>query len=109
MTPEIASRFGVFGGRYVPETLVPALDELDARYLAGEGAVHANVLNVAHRAALALRDDDLDEYGRCISDDFVGVSHFAFGFELGDVLNAGTVDFGLTWQHKQIHHHARSI
>jgi tryptophan synthase beta chain len=25
-------RFGVFGGRYVPETLVPALDELEAAY-----------------------------------------------------------------------------
>jgi len=25
-------RFGVFGGRYVPETLVPALDELDAAF-----------------------------------------------------------------------------
>ena len=23
-------RFGIFGGRYVPETLIPALDELDA-------------------------------------------------------------------------------
>jgi tryptophan synthase beta chain len=26
-------RFGAFGGRYVPETLIPALDELDAAYL----------------------------------------------------------------------------
>jgi tryptophan synthase beta chain len=25
-------RFGAFGGRYVPETLIPALDELDAAY-----------------------------------------------------------------------------
>jgi tryptophan synthase beta chain len=25
-------RFGVFGGRYVPETLIPALDELEAAY-----------------------------------------------------------------------------
>lgn len=25
-------RFGVFGGRYVPETLIPALDELDAAF-----------------------------------------------------------------------------
>ena len=22
-------RFGIFGGRYVPETLIPAIDELD--------------------------------------------------------------------------------
>ena len=25
-------RFGVFGGRYVPETLIPALDELERAY-----------------------------------------------------------------------------
>ncbi|MDR7417322.1 MAG: tryptophan synthase subunit beta [Armatimonadota bacterium] len=29
---EDAGRFGRFGGRYVPETLVPALDELEASY-----------------------------------------------------------------------------
>ena len=29
---EGADRFGAFGGRYVPETLIPALDELDAAY-----------------------------------------------------------------------------
>jgi len=27
-----ADRFGVFGGRYVPETLIPAIDELEAAY-----------------------------------------------------------------------------
>jgi len=27
-----AGRFGRFGGRYVPETLIPALDELEAAY-----------------------------------------------------------------------------
>jgi tryptophan synthase beta chain len=27
-----ADRFGAYGGRYVPETLIPALDELDAAY-----------------------------------------------------------------------------
>ncbi|MDQ3997489.1 MAG: tryptophan synthase subunit beta [Gemmatimonadota bacterium] len=27
-----ADRFGIFGGRYVPETLIPALDELEAAY-----------------------------------------------------------------------------
>ena len=26
-----SDRFGAFGGRYVPETLIPALDELEAR------------------------------------------------------------------------------
>jgi tryptophan synthase beta chain len=27
--PPISDRFGIFGGRYVPETLIPALDELE--------------------------------------------------------------------------------
>jgi tryptophan synthase beta chain len=31
-TEQIHDRFGAFGGRYVPETLVPALDELDAAF-----------------------------------------------------------------------------
>jgi tryptophan synthase beta chain len=31
-TTDAAHRFGVFGGRYVPETLIPALDELDAAF-----------------------------------------------------------------------------
>ncbi len=32
--PDRSGHFGVYGGRYVPETLVPALDELEAAYLA---------------------------------------------------------------------------
>jgi tryptophan synthase beta chain len=32
MPAETAHRFGPFGGRYVPETLIPALDELDAAF-----------------------------------------------------------------------------
>ena len=27
-----SDRFGVFGGRYVPETLIPAIDELESAY-----------------------------------------------------------------------------
>jgi tryptophan synthase beta chain len=30
--PDARGRFGAFGGRYVPETLIPALDELDASF-----------------------------------------------------------------------------
>lgn len=30
--PDALGRFGVFGGRFVPETLIPALDELAAEY-----------------------------------------------------------------------------
>ena len=32
MTAPVADRFGIFGGRYVPETLIPALDELERAY-----------------------------------------------------------------------------
>ena len=28
-TPDKSGRFGPYGGRYVPETLIPALDELE--------------------------------------------------------------------------------
>ena len=31
---ELAARYGPFGGRYVPETVIAALDELAAAYLA---------------------------------------------------------------------------
>lgn len=34
--PDAAGRFGDFGGRFVPETLVPALDELEAEYVAAK-------------------------------------------------------------------------
>ncbi len=36
-TAPTTDRFGVFGGRYVPETLIPALDELDAAFDAAMG------------------------------------------------------------------------
>ena len=32
MPTDTSYRFGAFGGRYVPETLIPALDELDAAF-----------------------------------------------------------------------------
>src|SRR5215216_3973041 len=32
--PDARGRFGQFGGRYAPETLMPALDELEAAYYA---------------------------------------------------------------------------
>src|SRR2546423_914072 len=32
MTTDTVHRFGAFGGRYVPETLIPALDELDTAF-----------------------------------------------------------------------------
>ena len=52
-----------------------ALAELDARYLAGEGAEHAAVLapGVPHTAALFARD--WDALLATMADDFVGVDH----------------------------------
>ena len=32
--PDRAGRFGPYGGRYVPETLIAALDQLDREYAA---------------------------------------------------------------------------
>ena len=32
LRPDAAGRFGKFGGKYVPETLIPALAELEAEY-----------------------------------------------------------------------------
>lgn len=32
MRPDEKGHFGIYGGRYVPETLIPALEELDAAY-----------------------------------------------------------------------------
>ena len=36
-TPSLPDRFGAFGGRYVPETLIPALDELERAYESARG------------------------------------------------------------------------
>ena len=49
--PDARGRFGPYGGRYVPETLIPALDELEAGY-------RAAMADPAFRAELdaALRD-----------------------------------------------------
>jgi len=38
LAPATTDRFGAFGGRYVPETLIPALDELEKQY----DAAHAD-------------------------------------------------------------------
>ena len=35
-TTDTTDRFGTFGGRYVPETLIPALDELEVAYAAAQ-------------------------------------------------------------------------
>ena len=50
--PGGTGRFGPYGGRYVPETLIPALDELGAAYAAA----------VADPAFLAEADDLASHY-----------------------------------------------
>jgi tryptophan synthase beta chain len=44
-TATAAGRFGPYGGRYVPETLIPALDELEREYTRArdDGAFHAEL------------------------------------------------------------------
>jgi tryptophan synthase beta chain len=37
MSTEVEGRFGAYGGRYVPETLIPALDELTAAWAEARG------------------------------------------------------------------------
>ena len=40
--PDQHGRFGTYGGRYVPETLIPALDELEAAV--GQGSFEESAL-----------------------------------------------------------------
>ncbi|MDZ4753612.1 MAG: tryptophan synthase subunit beta [Phycisphaerae bacterium] len=49
-TPDASGRFGIFGGRYVPETLIAALDELAAAYDAArrDPAFQAEVDGLLH-------------------------------------------------------------
>jgi tryptophan synthase beta chain len=51
--PDAAGRFGPFGGRYVPETLVAALDELAAAYdeVRGDAAFQGELADLLHRYA----------------------------------------------------------
>ena len=77
-----------------------AIDELDARHVAGEGAVHAEVLRAAHAMGRLNRTNDFEEMRDLLSPDFVSVDHrpLAFGtLDRDHVLRAaGTVtDLGL--------------
>ncbi|MDZ7707375.1 MAG: tryptophan synthase subunit beta [Trueperaceae bacterium] len=48
--PDARGRFGIYGGRYVPETLIPALDELEAAYrsAASDPDFQARLSDVLH-------------------------------------------------------------
>ena len=54
--PATTGRFGVFGGRYVPETLIPALDELERAYdtARADPTFEADVERVAQAGADAV-------------------------------------------------------
>ncbi|MGZ6907450.1 MAG: nuclear transport factor 2 family protein [Acidimicrobiia bacterium] len=67
-----------------------AIDALNARYFAGEGAEHAEMGARSTAWARAVQQRDWDAYAAMMADDFVAVSHFRFGFELGA---AGFVDW----------------
>jgi class 3 adenylate cyclase/tetratricopeptide (TPR) repeat protein len=62
------------------EDLAAAVDELDDRYLAGEGAPDARVLSVVRAAFRALRDEDSDTLGPLLSPQLVTVDHQRIGF-----------------------------
>jgi len=49
-TASVAGRFGAYGGRYVPETLMAALEELEAAYAAAQAdaAFHAELDGLLH-------------------------------------------------------------
>ena len=63
MTTATSDRFGVFGGRYVPETLIPAIDELDQAFkqtslgkAADEARLHTQLRELSNRI---INDPDL--------------------------------------------------
>ena len=66
--PDARGRFGEYGGRYVPETLIPALDELTESYLdaqrdAAFASQFEHYLNsFAGRPSLLYRADNLSAY-----------------------------------------------
>ena len=64
------------------DDLDAALDELDERYFAGEGAEHAEMGALAAVWMRTFHEQDWDAYPAILADDFVAVSHFQFGFEL---------------------------
>ncbi len=56
--PDERGHFGPYGGRFVPETLVPALDELTAAWKAArrDPAFQAELEGLLRRALGAVRD-----------------------------------------------------
>jgi hypothetical protein len=57
------------------DDLAAAIDELDMRYLAGEGAAYAEQLRIASAHSAALFARDWDAAAATMADDFVAVDH----------------------------------
>jgi class 3 adenylate cyclase/tetratricopeptide (TPR) repeat protein/ketosteroid isomerase-like protein len=70
--------------QYDEDDLATALAELDARYLAGEGAKHARVLCTALAVLAAGRARDVDALDALLAPDFVVVDHQSIGIGAGD-------------------------
>ena len=66
------------------EDLDAAVDELDTRYMAGEGAPHARTMSVARAAWIAMRDGDLESLELLLAPDLVTVDHQRIGFGTHD-------------------------
>jgi class 3 adenylate cyclase/tetratricopeptide (TPR) repeat protein len=64
--------------------LASAHTELDARFFAGEGAPHADALQVAWTMAVVDSQQDFDALRFLLSPDFIGVDHQILGFGSGD-------------------------
>ena len=67
-----------------PDALAEALEVLDGRYIAGEGAPHSRALTVGRALWVANRDLDFDTVGALLSPDLVSVDHQRIGFGTGD-------------------------
>ena len=99
MAEPVGGRFGEFGGRFVPETLVPACEELEAAFRSAwaddDFRGELNQL-LADFVVQALYDIENDRFGTLFLDGraypFEGVwARFGFGLDT----HAGKVDEGL--------------
>jgi hypothetical protein len=74
----------VFEADHDDDELAAALAELDARYVAGEGAAHGDILRVALALTDASRRDEFDAMRDLLSPDVVFEDHQPLGFGHGD-------------------------
>ncbi len=68
-----------FAAWFDPDDLRTAIAELDARYLAGEGAEHAEVVVACVASFMAMNDHDFEAMQTLLSPDYVYVDHLSIG------------------------------